>query len=569
MADRKPLFLSSSGTKSVFQTGDTLGLIHGGTGATTASAARTQLGLVIGTDVQAYDADLAAVAAFSSTGFAVRTGTGAWTPRQILGTSGRITVTNSSGVADNPTFDLATLSDAGTGSFLKITRDAYGRVSGTTAVVTSDLTPLLNSTFVSKSGDTMLGALTLSGAPSSALHAATKQYVDALLGGLGGYTGHTVARAASVGNVNISSPGATIDGVSLINGNVVLLKNQTVGSQNGLYVWNGAAVVMTRHSDYDATGEINPGLFVFISEGTVNGDNGFTLVTDAPITIGSTALSFIQTSGAGQIVEGNGIVKTGNVLSVLTASSSRIVVTGAGVDLPTGVNATGAGTFTSVVVDTYGRVTSGTFSNNISGNAATATALQTARTINGVSFDGTSNISVNTTAAVTFSSLGPGVGVVPGTSFNGSTARTISYNSIGAAPLVSPVFLGIPQADTAALGTASTQLATTQFVQNAVADVTGADSFHIHPAPPPASPDEGDTWLCTDNGILYTYFNDGTSFQWAELGRDVNEGMITSSALPIINPTIPKAGDYRISGGVVEFYLESAWQQVYPPTYSA
>jgi len=67
---------------------------------------------------------------------------------------------------------------------------------------------------------------------------------------------------------------------------------------------------------------------------------------------------------------------------------------------------------------------------NITGNAGTATALATARTINGVSFDGTANISINANNAVTFNS--GGAGDASGSTFNGSAARTISYNSIGA-----------------------------------------------------------------------------------------------------------------------------------------
>jgi hypothetical protein len=69
----------------------------------------------------------------------------------------------------------------------------------------------------------------------------------------------------------------------------------------------------------------------------------------------------------------------------------------------------------------------------IPGNAATATVLQTARTINGVSFNGSANINVNTVNAVTFNNSG--TGVASGTTFNGSTARTISHNTIGAVSL--------------------------------------------------------------------------------------------------------------------------------------
>ena len=64
------------------------------------------------------------------------------------------------------------------------------------------------------------------------------------------------------------------------------------------------------------------------------------------------------------------------------------------------------------------------------GNAGTATTLQTARTINGVSFNGSANIAVNTVAAVTFNNAG--AGAASGVTFNGGSAITISYNTVGA-----------------------------------------------------------------------------------------------------------------------------------------
>ena len=94
------------------------------------------------------------------------------------------------------------------------------------------------------------------------------------------------------------------------------MKDQSTGSQNGIYVFNGSGSAMTRATDADSDAEVTSGLFVFVEQGTTNGDNGFVLTTDGTITVGSTALTFTQFSGAGQIVAGDGMTKSGNQLDV-------------------------------------------------------------------------------------------------------------------------------------------------------------------------------------------------------------------------------------------------------------
>ena len=141
----------------------------------------------------------------------------------------------------------------------------------------------------------------------------TKEYVDAVKVGL---DFKDSVRVASTANVTVSGPGAAIDGITLSSGDRVLLKNQSTGSENGIYVFNGAASALTRATDADANAEVTAGMFVFVEEGTVNADQGFVLTTDGTITVGSTSLSFTQFSGAGQIVAGDAMTKTGNQLDV-------------------------------------------------------------------------------------------------------------------------------------------------------------------------------------------------------------------------------------------------------------
>lgn len=150
--------------------------------------------------------------------------------------------------------------------------------------------------------------------PTSAQDAATKNYVDSVIQGL---DVKQSCRAASTANVTISNPGtAVFDGVTLSNGERILLKNQSTGSQNGIYVFNGSGSAMTRATDADASSEVTSGMYVWIEEGTTNADTGWILTTDGAITLGTTSLTFTQFSGAGQITAGNALTKTGNTLDV-------------------------------------------------------------------------------------------------------------------------------------------------------------------------------------------------------------------------------------------------------------
>jgi len=146
--------------------------------------------------------------------------------------------------------------------------------------------------------------------PTQAQDAATKAYVDAVKQAL---DIKDSVHVATTGNITLSGT-QTIDGIDVEAGDRVLVKNQTAGADNGIYVAAGGA--WSRATDANTSSEVTPGMFVFVEEGTANGDNGFVLTTDAPITLDTTSLTFTQFSGAGQITAGDGLSKSGNTLSV-------------------------------------------------------------------------------------------------------------------------------------------------------------------------------------------------------------------------------------------------------------
>jgi len=148
----------------------------------------------------------------------------------------------------------------------------------------------------------------------------TKGYVDAVKQSL---DIKDSVRVASTGNVSLTSgssdleAGDTIDGVTLVAGDRVLLKNQTTASENGIYVAVASSGTPARSDDANASADVTSGMFVWVEEGTSNGDQGYVLTTNNVITLNTTDLTFTQFSGAGQITAGNGLTKSGNTINVV------------------------------------------------------------------------------------------------------------------------------------------------------------------------------------------------------------------------------------------------------------
>ena len=152
--------------------------------------------------------------------------------------------------------------------------------------------------------------------PTQAQDAATKAYVDTVQQGL---DVKDAVRVATTANITLSGT-QTIDGVSVIADERVLVKDQSTASENGIYICKAGSWV--RASDF-AAGTHASGAFFFVEEGTANGDNGFVCTTDdATDTVGTHSLAFTQFSGAGQIIAGAAMTKTGNQLDVAVDDSS-------------------------------------------------------------------------------------------------------------------------------------------------------------------------------------------------------------------------------------------------------
>ena len=335
-------------------------------------------------------------------------------------------------------------------------------------------------------------------------------------------------RAATTANITLSAT-QTIDGIVLAVGDRVLVKDQTTSSQNGIYVV--AAGAWTRALDADTASKIASAL-VAVDSGTVNGGKLFDNDFKTTDTLGTTAMAWASNLDSGSL-----------------SSTTPLVA---------GTAAIGTGTTVARADHVHPAQTT------ITGNAGTATTLQTARTISGVSFNGSANIEIedrlgtaiassatttigtrglgdyiHITGAVTITSLGtaaaagirrtlifdgaltlthnatslicPGaanivtvagtvIEVVAETTANwrvvSITHPSLSMAEIGyldgvtsaiqtqlnaKAALASPTLTGTPTAPTAAVGTNTTQVATTAFVNaeianDAVPRVTSTDN---------------------------------------------------------------------------------------------
>ena len=286
-----------------------------------------------------------------------------------------------------------------TGTVAGITKSmvGLGNVDNTTdankPVSTATQTSLDNK--LSLSGGTMTGLLTLSGAPESALHAATKAYVDNISAGL---NFHQAVHASTSTNITTdynngtnglgatltamsNGPIGTVDGHQVVLNDRILVKAQTDAKQNGIYYVSNAGAssskwVLTRALDADnsPTGEISTGDFCFVQNGALSGGYGYLVSTTGTITIGTTDINYVQFNAGQSVTAGNGLTEpSAGELAINTAIT---------VDLNTAQTLTNK-TLTSPVINTPTGITKSdvglaNVDNTTDANKPISTAAQTA-----------------------------------------------------------------------------------------------------------------------------------------------------------------------------------------------
>lgn len=251
------------------------------------------------------------------------------------------------------------------------------------------------STFAAPTSALAAGGFRITGVadPTSAQDAATKNYVDSVAAG---FDVKASVRVASTGPITLATgmtSSSTVDGTALALGDRVLLKNQATASENG--VWIVTAGAPTRSTDMNGnsgsgSNGTNPGSFVFVEQGTTLSATAWVLVTQAPITINTTGLTFSQVGASVAYTAGNGINLGGNSFSAV-GTTNRISVGAGGIDI--------AATYVGQTsITTLGTVTAGTWTGTtiaVANGGTGATTAAAARTNLGATFKATATLTGN------------------------------------------------------------------------------------------------------------------------------------------------------------------------------
>lgn len=224
------------------------------------------------------------------------------------------------GTSFNGTANITVAAAAGTLTGTTLAANVVNSSLTTAAVGTLAGMAIQNPAAVNITGGDIDGAnVTGLPAPTNSSDAATKDYVDNISAGI---TPRTGVVAATTANITLSGP-QTIDGVGVIAGNRVLVKNQTLPEENGIY--DCAAGAWSRSSDSNTAGELLFGYYYFVSSGTTNGATSWFIET-APTVLGTDPVVFSQFSASQNYTAGTGLSLAGSQFSI---NSSVVTLTGA------------------------------------------------------------------------------------------------------------------------------------------------------------------------------------------------------------------------------------------------
>ena len=400
--------------------------ISAGTGYSANSATNTTYSVSVGPALTA----LATLMTTAGAGFIRR---GATADTYTIDTSTYLTGNQSISITGDAsgsgtTAITLTLANSGVtaGTYTKVQVDAKGRVIASSSLAAADI-PTLTAAKISDF-DTQVRTSTVAqlAAPAAALamnsqkitgladptaaqDAATKNYVDLAIQGLDPKASTVVATtanlAATATTSTLTNSGAqaalAIDGVTLAANDRVLVKDQTTPAQNGIYVVTNIGSVstnwvLTRSDDASLWSEL-PSAFVFVEKGTANADNGYLFTVDQGGTLGTTAITITQFSGAGQITAGNGLTKTGNTINVV-GTANRISVAADAVDIDANyVGQTSITTLGTIATGTWNATAIGVTKGGLGLTSAITGLLKGNGSVYSAATEGTDYLSANST----------------------------------------------------------------------------------------------------------------------------------------------------------------------------
>lgn len=482
-----------------------------------------------------------------------------------VGGSGTVTLVDVTGGTTGLTFSGGPVTTSGT-MVMAGTLDVANGGTGATAAASAP--------FALKGANTDITSVTLTSgtittAPSSSNDIVNKSYADSIASGINFHAAcnyaTTAALAANTYNNGASGVGATltavavgtltIDGYTFVVGDVnkrILVKDEVTGANNGVYILTQAGTallpyILTRATDYDTSGtgtnEIDQGDLVLVLSGTDNGNTSWVQQTPLPITVGTTALVFIEFAAVQTYTAGTGLSLITNQFSITNIGTAGTYGSASTVPVLT-TNAQGQVTgVTNTAIAIAGSAVTG----NITGNAANVTGIVA------VANGGTGTAAPALVAGTNVSITGTWPNQTINSSNPGGTVTSVdatvpSFLSITGGPITSSGTLAISYSGTALpIANGGTGATASGAAFNALSPITSTGDLIIG----------NGTNSATRLGIganNYVLTSNGTTAVWA---------VATGSGATITNDTTTATNVYPIfaaatSGSLATVYTSNA-----------